>query len=288
MKLYQILYFHEVCKSDCNITKASYSLNVSQPTISNSIKELEKRFDVKLFNRKKNRLEITKEGKYFFDLVSNLIDQSNEIIQRMNELKNIHHPLKVGITPGIGTFILPKVLKSFQKLFPNLGVEIFEHNDLDLLLSLIDDDVLDFGILISGGFDAEPFDTKHILSTKFVFCVNADSSISAPDYIPSGNLNDIPVVLFNDPRILDYLNEKGINPRVILRSSQVTTILKMIYDNSAGALLLKEHVPNDPKLKYFEIDPSEEVSIDLIWKKSKYLNSASQEFIEFFSQKLNF
>ena len=61
MTLIQLKYFQTICKYN-NITRASAELHVSQPSLSNAVKELEREFGVSLFTRRSRGLELTQEG----------------------------------------------------------------------------------------------------------------------------------------------------------------------------------------------------------------------------------
>ena len=68
MTIDQLRYFQAVCTYD-SISRAAEILNISQPSISNAIANLENEFGVKLFTRYHKRLKLTDEGnilvKYF-------------------------------------------------------------------------------------------------------------------------------------------------------------------------------------------------------------------------------
>ena len=57
MTLIQLKYFQTICKYN-NITRASAELHVSQPSLSNAVKELEREFGVSLFTRRSRGLEL--------------------------------------------------------------------------------------------------------------------------------------------------------------------------------------------------------------------------------------
>ena len=65
MKIVQLEYFCMVSQYH-SITQAAQKLYVTQPAISNAIKELEKEFSVNLFVRSKNHLTLTTEGELFY------------------------------------------------------------------------------------------------------------------------------------------------------------------------------------------------------------------------------
>ena len=89
MNINQLVYFVTVVKYN-NITKAAKELYISQPAISLAIKDLEKEFGLTLFKRKNNVLTLTQHGKYLYDLSMPLIQEYNNVNERMNDYINKH------------------------------------------------------------------------------------------------------------------------------------------------------------------------------------------------------
>ncbi|NCU17912.1 LysR family transcriptional regulator [Pallidibacillus pasinlerensis] len=69
MELRQLEYFLAVCK-EMNFTRASEKLNISQPSLSQQIKNLEEELGIPLFDRIGKRISITKLEKSFKHIVT--------------------------------------------------------------------------------------------------------------------------------------------------------------------------------------------------------------------------
>ena len=113
MNINQLVYFVTVVKYN-NITKAAKELYISQPAISLAIKDLEKEFGLTLFKRKNNVLTLTQHGKYLYDLSMPLIQEYNNVNERMNDYINKHSTLNLGIPPMLGTFLFHQSLMFLQ------------------------------------------------------------------------------------------------------------------------------------------------------------------------------
>lgn len=85
MKIIQLEYFCAVCRYH-SITQAAQKLYVTQPAISNAIKELEKEFSISLFARTKNHMSLTKEGEIFYQKASKLLDTINQTSSELYDL----------------------------------------------------------------------------------------------------------------------------------------------------------------------------------------------------------
>ena len=80
MNFRSLLMFVTLCDNDYFVTKTAEQLGVTQPSISNAIKELEKYYGVKLFDRIGRRLRITSAG-------LKLLEYSRLVVQRYNDLE---------------------------------------------------------------------------------------------------------------------------------------------------------------------------------------------------------
>lgn len=71
-------------------TRAADALYVSQPTISTSIRDLEKEFHLKLFNHGKNRISLTKDGEAFYQKAEFILRQTQELYTDFSNIeKNV-------------------------------------------------------------------------------------------------------------------------------------------------------------------------------------------------------
>lgn len=108
MTLTQLEYFCMVCRYH-SITRAADALYVSQPTISTSIRDLEKEFHLKLFNHGKNRISLTKDGAAFYQKAEFILKQTQELYTDFSNIEKKRHPLRIGIPPMISTVFFPRV-----------------------------------------------------------------------------------------------------------------------------------------------------------------------------------
>ena len=73
------------------LSKAAEELYISQPALSRSIQKLEKTLEVELFDRKKNKMELNKNGKtviQYVEKILNLVDEMEEKISKDNQVQN--------------------------------------------------------------------------------------------------------------------------------------------------------------------------------------------------------
>lgn len=84
MELYRIFYTVAKCGS---LTKAAEKLFVSQPAVSQSVKQLENQLGVPLFNRTFKGMELTEEGGSIYDKVERAVELLDEAEQILRQVK---------------------------------------------------------------------------------------------------------------------------------------------------------------------------------------------------------
>ena len=85
MKLTQLQYFCEVYRQR-NVSRAAEKLNISQPSISAAIKELEGEFGIALFSREGRGIRSTPEGDIFYEHAQSLLTHADSFRMKMLDL----------------------------------------------------------------------------------------------------------------------------------------------------------------------------------------------------------
>lgn len=133
-ELYRIFY---VVANNGNITKASEELNISQPAISKSIKNLEEQLGGKLFIRTKRGVVITEEGKEFYTYIKQAIEFINNAENRFTDLINLETGhIKIGISSTLTKEFLLPYLEKFHLLYPGIDIKIITNVTSDLITKL--------------------------------------------------------------------------------------------------------------------------------------------------------
>ena len=130
-ELYRIFY---VVANNGNITKASEELNISQPAISKSIKNLEDQLGGALFTRTKRGVILTEEGKEFYKYIKQAIEYINNAESKFTDLINLETGcIKIGISTTLTKNFLLPYLEKFNRLYPKINIQI----DTNLTFNLI-------------------------------------------------------------------------------------------------------------------------------------------------------
>lgn len=113
----RLLYiFKIVCECE-SITMAAQKLYMSQPAVTHAIQELEQKVAICLFERIGKRLYISDSGRQFYQKVCALLTMYEELEQSAKALEE-YPPLRIGSSITNAYLLLPKLLASFQKMYP--------------------------------------------------------------------------------------------------------------------------------------------------------------------------
>ena len=120
-----------------NITKAAEELNISQPAISKSIKNLEDQLGGQLFVRTKRGVMLTEEGKEFYNYIKQAIEYISNAENKFTELINLETGcIKIGISSTLTKEFLLPYLEEFHRLYPKIDIQIMTNISSELFPKL--------------------------------------------------------------------------------------------------------------------------------------------------------
>lgn len=129
---FRLKVFHSVA-TNLSFTKASKELFISQPAISKHIHELEVQYKTPLFDRVGSRIGLTHAGELLLSHTKQLLAAYRQMDFEMNLLTdNFAGELRLGASTTISQYVLPPVLASFIKKFPEIKVSLLNGNSRDV------------------------------------------------------------------------------------------------------------------------------------------------------------
>ncbi len=165
-----------------NFTKAGLHLNLSQPTVSTHIKNLENYFGVTLINRsiKQKNIFITEKGLELYKRakeIINLVDITYKEISQ--DIHTISGTIRIGASSTIADYILPKFLSIFCEKYPDINIEISTENTTAVCLD-VKNFVLDIG-LIEGNINDSSLNKYYFLKDKLSLALPYDENLIKDD-----------------------------------------------------------------------------------------------------------
>lgn len=136
---YHHLRYFWVAVKEGGITRASRKLNVSQPTISSQIRELENVLDQPLVNRESNRLALTDAGRLVYRYAEQIFSLGGELMDALQE-RPTGKPLglAVGLVNSVPKLLAHRLLEPALALPEGVHLQCFEDRLERLLSDLVD------------------------------------------------------------------------------------------------------------------------------------------------------
>jgi LysR family transcriptional regulator, low CO2-responsive transcriptional regulator len=131
----QLRAFHAVA-SEGSFTRAAGRMNVTQPTLSGQVKELEARYGVKLFDRRGRKIQPTELGRALLELTRRLFSLEDEADQMLSAAKGLRRGhLRLGADAPIHVI---DALAIFARRYPGIKLSVAIGNSEKLLQDLIE------------------------------------------------------------------------------------------------------------------------------------------------------
>ena len=133
MNLWQLKILVAVVENK-SFSKASEAINLSQPTISSHIKELEGHFQCPLLDRLGKTTEPTRAGGILYEHAKEILALSKKAEDSIQDfLGNFKGALFVGGSTIPSGYIFPKIIGSFSKQFPDVHIEMISGDTTDII-----------------------------------------------------------------------------------------------------------------------------------------------------------
>src|SRR5262245_29037592 len=129
-----------------NFTRAAARLNMPQPALSLTIRELEAALGIRLFDRTTRRVELTKAGADFSHAARKLMSDFDLAMRNARDLtERKRGRLVVGAPPLLAAMILPGAIADYRRTFPGIDVRIVDTQS-DLIVDKVRSGEADCGI----------------------------------------------------------------------------------------------------------------------------------------------
>lgn len=152
LEYYKVFYYVAQMGS---ITLAAEKLCISQPAVSQAVRQLEQSLDSQLFLRTSKGVRLTREGEFFYEYIKTGLDSiwhGENMLRRMKDLDT--GEVRIGASDMTLQFYLLPYLEKFHELHPGIKVTVSNGPTSETLRFLYEGKI-DFGV-VSTPFDARP------------------------------------------------------------------------------------------------------------------------------------
>lgn len=122
------LYYFTVAAEELNITRAAAKLYISQQSLSEHIRKLEKQYDAVFFTRG-GRLALTAQGERMLAYAREVLEADRDLYVALRDAGQANRVrLRIGMTSTRGSVFLPSIFAAYRKRCPNVVLSIVSGN----------------------------------------------------------------------------------------------------------------------------------------------------------------
>lgn len=243
---YNHLYYFWVIAKEGSIKGASLKLHLTQPTLSEQLRQFEAFLGVKLFERRARKLEITASGKKIMEFADQIFMLGAQMMESVRKKTNKQvEMIQVGIAPSIATpFVYNLVLPLLRK--EEFAVTVNEGQPLYLLNELNNGNMrLIFTPILPA--DSRKFQTYKMLERTFYAVCHPKYDYLAENFPQS--IDGFPFLCYSSEsdvhdQLQEYFKSKGVQPKLFGELDEINLMRMATEEGLCFSVLPKRAVEN--------------------------------------------
>lgn len=234
-----------------SIALASQKINVSSPSISSAISQLEAEFGAQLFVRQHAQgLTLTPVGQRIYEEAKQILSSAGALNDLANDITStVRGPVNVGVLTTIAPLLSATIKRSFGAAYPDVDMSLREGNQTDLLhmLGRADIDIaITYDLEIPKDISFEP-----LVELPPLAMLPSGHPLATKAEISLQELQSEPMILLDLPLSREYFlsifQNAGYRPEIAERTSELS-VARSLVANGFGFGLLNFRSPSDEAL----------------------------------------
>lgn len=292
MTLHHLEVFVAVCQEK-TMHAAAEKLNLSQPSISKIIGDLEKYYNIVLFERINHRLYLTSIGETMLDHALHILELFHNMEDDIKIYGQSNH-IRIGGSVSVGTYIIPPLIQRLtqQDLPISYDVTI---NNTSKIEQLVNNYELDLA-LVEGYVDNPDLVIQNVAEDELALVVSAKHPLAGRKNISFQELEQYSFISREDGsskrnQLELRMQELGLRLSSNYACSSVDAIKQALLYTDSIAALSSMMISEEIKKEVLAILPIDDLkikrSIRLIYHKNKYISPAMKAFIKVLNEHID-
>ena len=265
-------------------TRAAAALHVSQPALSQQIRQLEEMLAVQLFDRSGRTIRLTDAGEVYLRYARSALQALEEGKRAIHDVEDLSRgSLRVAVTPTFTAWFIGPLLAEYHTRYPNVTLQLQELSQ-DKIEEMVVNDELDVGIAFdqvhSADIDAQPLLTENlalVVANHHPLAVQASVDLSV--------LNDEKLILLNAEfatreQIDRYCLQAGLRPQILMEANSISAVLELVRRTGLSTLLPAPIAEQSHDLQAISLTPQllERTAV-VLQRKGAWRTAAARAFV---------
>ncbi|MFF4788489.1 transcriptional regulator CynR [Streptomyces sp. NPDC001276] len=268
-----------------SFTRAAEDLRISQPTLSQQVRQLERTVGVPLLDRTGRSVRLTDAGETYARHARRALrdlEAAQRAVQDVQDLTRGH--LRLAATPTFTSYLVGPLVAEMHARHPGITLDVKEMTQDRIESALLADD-LDLGIAFSGSH--LPGVVAQILFTETLSLVTGTPAPEAgpSQPLPVDELSNRQLALLNGDfatrsHIDAHFATHKVQPRIAVEANSVQALVEIVRRTPIATVLPDAITHDHPHLRPVPLEPALPArTVTLLRRGSSYQSAAARAFI---------
>ncbi|MEV8020123.1 transcriptional regulator CynR [Streptomyces sp. NPDC086554] len=267
-----------------NFTRAAEELRVSQPTLSQQIKQLERSVGTQLLDRTGRTVRLTDAGETYAHYARRALRDlaaAERAVLDVADLSRGH--LRLAITPTFTAYLVGPLAAEFHSRHPGITLDVKEMTQERIEAGLLADE-LDLGIAFHGPHAPGITATTLFTETLGLVVGAQDPGTERQAPLPVGELMERQLALLSGDfatrtHIDGYFTAHGVRPRIAVEANSIQALTEIVRRTDLATVLPDAITHDHPHLTPVPLDPPLPArTVTLLHRHSAYRSAAARAF----------
>jgi LysR family transcriptional regulator, cyn operon transcriptional activator len=242
MELRHLRYFLAVAEAG-SFSRAADRLGISQPSVSQQMRDLEAALRVSLFQRRGKRILLTSAGLIFQEHARAILRQLESFLQELSsEPQQLRGALHLGVVPILNVPLVPHLLGLFAAKHPGINVIVDEISSTEIETAL-EEGRMDVGLGFVTRYSPN-LRYERLYTDEFALVVSEEHPWSKRRKVPFADLHQQRLLQLTDSFVMRHMTDEicrkhQVRPRTVGEISSIETLLRSLATLRAAALMPK-------------------------------------------------
>lgn len=270
-----------------NFTRAAETLYVSQPTLSQQIRQLEETLGAQLLDRSGRVVRATDAGEAYIAYARRALRELEAGQRAIHDVGDLARgTLRLAMTPSLTSYLAGPLIARFNASYPGITLQVIEKT-LDAIETALAADQVDLGLAFSQVRSLE-ISSQPLFDEKLCAVVGLAHPLAQRPAaaLSAGELGRQSLALlssdFATRTFVDaYLQQQGISPKIAVEANTISAIVEIVRRGGLVTILPEAIAREHPGLQEIQLDPAlPHRTVSLLRRKDGYQSAAARAFAE--------
>lgn len=293
MEIRHLRYFKVVAELQ-HFHQASEKLCITQPALSNQIKQLEEELNTNLFNRVGRNVKLTESGELVLSTAKRILSEVERLKEAVSDIESGElGSLRIGVLQSINALYLRDLVIEFDKKHPNISLHVEEMTNQEIEQKVSNGEI-DIGIGFILQKEYKNIQFEKLFTENWKLLISPNHADLAPA-IMSGQTHDLKAVLlpehFETRRIVNnYFADNHIQYSNITEVNTISFILDLVESGLSFSILPEAFsvLKSKHRLALFDLEPElTPRTIGILMTRNGLRKKTAEKFCDLIRQQLN-